>query len=590
MSNIVAIQQQSMAAHENPAGLPTLASGDSGVFRKFPLSVVLPAASCGAGVGTLVTAFHAPPAAALGAGVAVAAFGALRVQGTNVWRMLAMRVALQWRTWRRAGVAVRDEPFDVPVPDVGGAYGMCWDGRCLITMLQVEPRMVAPSLLSPTEIRTVDTVPLDEVARCLSQFDIRLAAIEVVVLGVRTRGVGEPVRIYERMLGALPATATRTVWLSLRFDPLDNAEAIGNRGGGAEGAVRTAVVATRRVANRLARHKVRTRTLTAAEMTAAQAAARHDTDPGEWHEGWHALRRDDFELAGYAIAPGRLTSDVLAGIWAVPGLSTMVRLRVCPAEGAGGRGDPSGRVAVTALVQHDTVGSVGDQARTVLSGLGLQPLAGVQRRMLLEGGQHRAAVRGVPEALAPLSVPSGGCGQVIGATADGFGVAMPLFGPTVRRVEIVGGLRLAQQVTLRAVALGARVIVHSARPEGWARLVEQVGMPESLSLSGPGAGTRHTAGATMIVYDGVPSTGRVSEATVVHVRSLGEVPETDLGATILGADVALLESADVRDQVRVRTAAGEHTVRMVWIPDELRYLSGAVPVAGGPEPSTAGTR
>ncbi|WP_067667015.1 type VII secretion protein EccE [Nocardia miyunensis] len=567
--------------------LISLKFGESAVFRWLPPSVVLPATACGAAAGALVTALHGPPAAAIGAGVVVAGLGTPRVRGMNIWRILVMRLALRWRNRRRGGAAARHEAFDVPVPEVGQRYGMRWDGRFLITVLQMEPTIVAPTLLSPREIRAVDQVPLQEVARCLSQFDIRLAAIDVVALGVRARGGDEAVRIYERMLGPLPATSSRTVWLVLRFDPQDNAEAIGSRGGGAEGTARTAVVATRRVVNRLARHRVRARVLTAAEISAAGAAARYDTDPAEWHEQWQALRRDEFELAGYAIAPDRLDSDVLAGIWAVPGLSTMVRLRISPADADDAARETGGRVALTALVRHDTVGPVDEQVRTMLSGMGLRPLTGEQRRILLDGGQHDAAVYGVPATLARLAVPSGGCGQVIGATADGFGVAVPLFGPAVRHVEIVGRLLLAQQGVVRAMALGARVIVHSARPQEWMHLVQRVGRPESLSVSHPGGGAQHTAAATMIVYDGVDSAGQVSEATVVYVRP----PGTALSETILAADVALIESDEEPDLVEIRTAVGDYTVRIVSIPDELRYLSGeyspaAGPVRAAPRPET----
>ncbi|MBU3065399.1 type VII secretion protein EccE [Nocardia sp. NEAU-G5] len=566
------------SAQEPPAGPPPLTSDKPDVFHHLPLPVILPAATLGAGVGTAVIAFHGPLLAALAAGVVVAAFGALRVHGRNVWRILAMRLALRWRERRQSGVTPSVEPFDVPVPESdGNIYGMRWDGRCLITMVRVEPRGVAPTLLSPTVIRTADEIPLDEVARCLSQFDIRLAAIDVVALGVRAGGNHEAVRIYEQILGSLPATATRTVWLTLRLDPMDNTEAIGNRGGGTEGAVRTAMVATRRVVNRLARHGVRVRVLTAAELTAAESATGHDIDPGQWLEDWHALRCNGIELAGYTIQPDRLNSDVMAGIWAVPGLSTMVRLQVRPAGGSAARRESGGRVAVTALVRHDTAGAATEEVRTRLSGLGLRPLTGVQRQMLLEGGDHGAASFGVPAALTWLTVPSGGCGQVIGATTDGFGVAVPLFGPAVRRVEIVGSLWLVQQTTLRAMAVGARVIVHSTRPQDWAHLAEQIGAPEALSVSHPGGGAQHTAAATMIVYDGVASAGQVSEATVVHVRAPGE----DESAAILDADVVLVESADRRDDVRIRTAAGEFEVRIVSIPEELRYLSGANP--GGVE-------
>ncbi|MBU3065202.1 type VII secretion protein EccE [Nocardia sp. NEAU-G5] len=526
-----------------------------------PLAVALPAAAFGAAAGTIMIALHEPVAVAVAAGAGVAALGAVRVRGRNVWQTLGMRLALHCRRGRGADGAAATEPFDVPVPEAG-SYGMRWDGRYLVTMLEVEPRPVAPTLLVPTAIHGADAIPLDEVARCLSQFDIRLNCIDVVAFGVRTRGGHDAVRLYERMLGPLPATAERTVWLALRFDPLDNTEAIDNRGGGTEGTIRTALVATRRVVNRLARHGIRVRVLPAAALSAAESALQHDIEPGRWQEGWHALSCNDIRLSGYAVRPDRLNPDVLAGIWAVPGLSTLVRLRV--ADG----GD--GRAAVTALVRHDTVGSVPGELRDRLSELGLWPLTGMQRRVLLDGEQHASAAYGPPAALARLTVPAGGCGQVIGATDDGFGVAVPLFGPTVRRVEIVGSLWLVQQQTLRAMALGAKVIVHSTRPEDWEQLVRQVGVPQALSVSHPGGGAEHTAAATMIVYDGVASTGQVSEATVVRVRAPGEVSGADLDA-----DVVLVEDNEQRDRVHIRTAGGDLTVRMVSIPDELRYLEGA---------------
>ncbi|MBO0878834.1 MAG: type VII secretion protein EccE [Mycobacterium sp.] len=548
---------------------PLSVMADPGIYHRFPPSVILPATAIGAATGTVLVAVHAPLAAAIGTGAVMAALCAVRIRGMNIWRSLFMRIELWRRKKNPTGANPGGAAFDTPIPDSDESCGMRWEDGCLITMLQIESSGVTPTLLSPKEIRTPDVVPLDEVARCLSQFDIRLAAIDIVALGTRTRGSHEAVLIYEQVLGPLPATATRTVWVVLRFDPLENTGAIANRGGGTEGTVRTAVIATRRVANRLARHRIRARMLTAAELTAADSAIWLDTDPAEWEESWRALHCGEVEAAGYAIAPDRLTSEELVGIWAVPGASTMMRLRVSRSQMAGDRDERCDRVAVTAIVRHDTIGPVDGRARKVLSTLGLQSLPGVQRRVLLEGGEHTAAVHGVPAALAELTIPSGHCGQVIGSTDDGFGVAVPLFGPGVGRVDIAGGLRLVQQVTVRAMALGARVIVHSSRPQEWARLVEQVGRPEALSVSRPDGGAQHTAAATLIVYDGVTSVGQLPEATVMHVRAPGEMYEPDPAA-----DVTLIESVDVPDQVHIRTAAGEHVVHVVSIPDEWRYLSG----------------
>jgi type VII secretion protein EccE len=556
------------------AAIPPLGAGPRGPFARFPLPEVLSAALVGATAGTTAVAFHSPLEVALGVGSGIAVLGAIRIRERNIWRILEMRVALRLRSRRTGDSAAAAEPFDVPVPDSGGERcGMRWDGHHLVTMLEVERANVAPTLLRPEEIRTDDAVPLAEAARCLSQFDIRLAAIDVVTLGVRTRGEHEVIQLYEQLLGPLPASTSRTVCLVLRFDPVDNAEAIESRGGGHEGTLRTMLVATRRVASRLATRGVRVRALTAAELTAAEAGMLYGTPLGEWSERWNAVQHNDIELAGYAVRPHRLNSEVLAGIWSVPGMSTLLRLRLTPAPRTRTPGRDGGDVAVTALVRHDTVAGARDEQRKMLQELGLRPLTGQQRRVVLEGGfvAPSGAAYGPPAALAGLAVPAGGCGQVIGATDDGFGVAVPLFGPSVRRVEIVGSLDLIQQMTLRAVAVGARVIVHSARAEAWLDLAALVGVPEALSVTQPSGGAQHTAAATMIVYDGIGSAGQVSEATVVHVRETGEVT-----AAILDADVVLVESSEQRGRVHIRTAGGDVEVRVVSIPEEQRYLEGAV--------------
>jgi hypothetical protein len=192
-------------------------------------------------------------------------------------------------------------------------------------------------------------------------------------------------------------------------------------------------------------------------------------------------------------------------------------------------------------------------------------LRGAQRRLLLDGGDldPSAALSGPPAAMAAFTVPVAACGQVIGATTDGAGVTVPLFGPSVRRVEIVGSLRLTQLMVLRAIAVGATVFVHSARPEQWQRLVDKVDDPATMAVASA-AGAQH---ATMIIYDGVTSAGQVSEATAVHVRAPEEV-----GAQVLDADVVLIDSPDAPGSVVLRTAGEVLTVRLVSIPEEFDFL------------------
>ncbi|WP_167461402.1 type VII secretion protein EccE [Nocardia brasiliensis] len=538
-------------------------------FEMMPLTTVLPCAAAGATAATSAIALDAPLWAVAGTGVGVCALGAARWGKTNVWRILALRTALWWRNRGNRAAPERTEPFDVPVPDTGGdRCGMRWDGSQLITMLALDRTAVAPTRLDADDIHSNATVAMSDVARCLAQFDIRLAAIDVVTLGVRTSGPHNVVEVYQKLLGPLPAAADRTVWLVLRFDPLDNTVAIAHRGGGEAGMIRTALVAARRVASRLTTRGVRVALLSAAELAAAEASMSHDTDPAQWTEDWRLLRGNGIELAGYAIPATALDSDVLSAVWALPGKSVLTRLRLTAQTVSNTPGERGAEVAMTALVRQDTSGATDSSIEAAATALGLLPLRGAQRRILLDGGHldPATALSGPPGALARFTVPIGGCGQVIGATVDGAGVAVPLFGPAVRRAEIVGSLWLAQLMVLRAVAVGAMVVVHSVRSGAWEKLVDEVGAPAKLSIASTG-GSHRTAVATMIVYDGVASAGHISDATAVYVRDPEQVQ-----AAGPDVDVALIESADTPGEVVLRTAAGSLAVRLVSITEEHSYL------------------
>lgn len=555
------------------------------IFTRMPMAVVLPSAGAGAASATAVIALGGSVRIAVAVGIGIALIGSARVRRTNIWRILGMRIALKWRNRRIGASSSRTEPFDVDIPGSGGERcGMRWDGEHLITMLRLGPTSVRPTMLGATRIRAGSAICLADVARCLAQFDIRLAAVDVVTLGVRARGPHTVVRHYEKLLGPLPAAADQSVRLVLRFDPLDNVGAIDNRGSGQDGVVRTALVATRRVAGRLATRGVRVSLMTAAELAAAESAALHETDPALWSEDWSTLRSGGIELAGYAIRPHRLDPAALAGVWAVSGRSVLTRLRLTPAGDSEGLARRGNAVALTALVRQDLAGVGRHEAQNTPADLGHLLLSGRQRQVLLDDGDLDPSVarHAIPAALTQFSVPVSGCGQVIGATDDGLGVAVPLFGPTVRRVEIVGSLRLTQLMVLRAIAVGAQVIVHSSRPQEWAGLVEAVAAPAALSVPTPENASQHAAAATMIVYDGVASAGQVLEATAVHVRSTRECT-----TSLMGADVALIESAAQPGRVLIRCSGEELAVRVVSIPEEAGFLGEATPspeVEPEPEP------
>lgn len=80
-----------------------------------------------------------------------------------------------------------------------------------------------------------------------------------------------------------------------------------------------------------------------------------------------------------------------------------------------------------------------------------------------------------PAMLDALGPPVRPAGVVLGADPYGEPVSVALLRPTPTRVVVLGGVGLALQVTLRAVATGARVVVVTGRPSAWEPVLGAVG-------------------------------------------------------------------------------------------------------------------
>ncbi|MFI6763530.1 type VII secretion protein EccE [Micromonospora sp. NPDC050417] len=86
-----------------------------------------------------------------------------------------------------------------------------------------------------------------------------------------------------------------------------------------------------------------------------------------------------------------------------------------------------------------------------------------------------------------LDLPFGAAGLMIGANRHGAPVTVRLFRAEATRVLLVGGVAAAQLVALRAMALGSRVVVQTARPRVWEPFVRAVSAPgETIALIPPG--------------------------------------------------------------------------------------------------------
>jgi hypothetical protein len=92
-----------------------------------------------------------------------------------------------------------------------------------------------------------------------------------------------------------------------------------------------------------------------------------------------------------------------------------------------------------------------------------------------------------PEAVAGLSAHTGGAGLVLGRDRHRAPLVLNIFRPEPTTVVLIGGVRCAQLLAMRAVAVGANVVIETARPALWSSFVQNCGVePEILSYAPPG--------------------------------------------------------------------------------------------------------
>lgn len=78
---------------------------------------------------------------------------------------------------------------------------------------------------------------------------------------------------------------------------------------------------------------------------------------------------------------------------------------------------------------------------------------------------------GDDETIAALQISAGGAGLIIGQDDDGNHLVVQMFGPEPVDYAVLGPLWLRQVLVFRAMALGAHVVVETARPDAWGPFV-----------------------------------------------------------------------------------------------------------------------
>ncbi|MEV6600365.1 type VII secretion protein EccE [Actinoplanes sp. NPDC051346] len=233
----------------------------------------------------------------------------------------------------------------------------------------------------------------------------------------------------------------------------------------------------------------------------------HDDGTGEVQESWPGLRvggltQVTFRLRRWPDLRIETSQRIIARILALPTAATTVAL------GAGPHSPTGTDTAIDLTVRL----AAPDAATLSFATQSLRKLLAAERATIQRlDGEHLAGLTatlplGIPTApaipgrpavdglgghradlLDNLELPISNAGLMIGSNRRGDPVIARLFRPEQTRALLVGGVRCAQLVSLRAMALGARVVVQTARPQAWEPFVRGAAVPgESIAVIPPG--------------------------------------------------------------------------------------------------------
>ncbi|MFI0791641.1 type VII secretion protein EccE [Micromonospora rubida] len=241
----------------------------------------------------------------------------------------------------------------------------------------------------------------------------------------------------------------------------------------------------RRIVRRIGPVTARPLGARAALRVLADLAHHDDGDPVL--ESWPTVRTGELWQTTFRVRRGpdvRTDSGrrLVPRLLVLPAAATTVSLCVGPRTGVDGTGPPAeltvrlaawtpGELSVAAQALRGLVDSAGGEVER-LDGQQLPALAGTLPLASAAPGVSVDAAT-----LDALELPVGEAGLMVGANRRGEAVTIRLFRPEGTRLMLVGGVRAAQLVALRAMALGARVAVRTTRPRAWERFARGVGTP-----------------------------------------------------------------------------------------------------------------
>ncbi|OLB80561.1 MAG: type VII secretion protein EccE [Actinobacteria bacterium 13_2_20CM_2_71_6] len=470
-----------------------------------------------------------PVAAAL----AVLAFGRWRRRWVYQWVGIALRYGSRPRAIPPGAdlLALVGPGAEASSVELGGrGYGVIADEFGVTAVLEVgDPT----GLLSDAPLALPSPVPLLPPTAP----DTPGVQLQLLVSGCPARAAGIPGTSYRQLTEGRVAAYQR-VLLAVRVLRDDS--------GWSDDDLHRALASTlRRLRRRLG---VPHRPLGYDALLAALAELAHH-DPGSpVRESWPGLyagglRQASLRVRRFAGLRPELAGQLIPRLLALPATATTVSLAASQA-GA----DLVVRVAAPSATGLGTavqalrrlVGSAGLEV-TRLDG---EQLAGLAATLPLGLVGEPAP----PGALAQCRTELPGPGVMLGRNRRGVPVTARLIRREPTRVLVVGGVRAAEMLTLRALALGVHVLVQTGRPDAWEPFLRAVSLPsDAIGLVPPGRPLALPAGTPLapqlVVVDvgplvGDPPVGEAAWRTTVVLRD--DLAAADLD-TLARADLVVLQ-------------------------------------------------
>ncbi|MFD9665556.1 hypothetical protein ACFWAY_28670 [Rhodococcus sp. NPDC059968] len=131
-------------------------------------------------------------------------------------------------------------------------------------------------------------------------------------------------------------------------------------------------------------------------------------------------------------------------------------------------------------------------------------------------------------------------------------------------VYVAGELYLAQQLVFRAVATGARVLIHIDRPDAWSSLIDSIATPDRLRIAGhnPQSDNRFNT----VVFDGVDALPPRAGVTAIYLH--GE-PSQWPGAE---PDLSIVQPDALGDRILLSTGGTSIELMLVTISSETAFI------------------